>query len=171
MQENINNEEMVNQNINTEDTQIDSNIEVSDNKSKDDKEENADSKSNSQEEIVAHLATVGEEKVPEEKVEILPKKAIKFEDGTLITNLKITYKNLFDFQNSYDNSKDLMEALVKKQTFDHEVMVQLIYVAYLGTNPTNKMEYFDFIDAIPFDYKRDLNLFQDLTRLKADSKN
>ena len=64
-----------------------------------------------------------------------------------------------------------MEALVKKQTFDHEVMVQLIYVAYLGTNPTNKMEYFDFIDAIPFDYKRDLNLFQDLTGLKADSKN
>lgn len=111
-----------------------------------------------------------EEKV-EDKSEVLPKKSIRLEDGTLISNLKITYKNLFDFQNSYDNSKDLMEALVKKQTFDHEVMVQLIYVAYLGTNPTNKMEYFDFIDAIPFDYKRDLNLFQDLTGLKADSKN
>lgn len=107
----------------------------------------------------------------EELSEVLPKKSIRLEDGTLIKDLKITYKNLFDFQNSYDNSKDLMEALVKKQTFEHEVMVQLIYVAYLGTNPTNKMEYFDFIDAIPFDYKRDMNLFQDLTGLKADSKN
>ena len=111
-----------------------------------------------------------EEKV-EDKSEVLPKKSIRLEDGTLISNLKITYKNLFDILTSYVNSKDLMEALVKKQTFDHEVMVQLIYVAYLGTNPTNKMEYFDFIDAIPFDYKRDLNLFQDLTGLKADSKN
>lgn len=109
---------------------------------------------------------------PEIKTEeTLPKRAIKLEDGTIINNLKITYKNLFDFQNSYDNSKDLMEALVKKQTFEHEVMVQLIYVGYLGTNPTNKMEYFDFIDAIPFDYKRDMALFQELTGLKADSKN
>lgn len=108
---------------------------------------------------------------PKVETEELPKRAIKLEDGTIINNLKITYKNLFDFQNSYDNSKDLMEALVKKQTFEHEVMVQLIYVGYLGTNPTNKMEYFDFIDAIPFDYKRDMALFQELTGLKADSKN
>lgn len=103
--------------------------------------------------------------------ETLPKRSIRLEDGTVINNLKITYKNLFDFQNSYSNSKDLMEALVKKQTFEHEVMVQLIYVGYLGTNPTNKMEYFDFIDAIPFDYKRDMALFKELTGLNADSKN
>lgn len=50
-------------------------------------------------------------------------------------------------------------------------MVQLIYVGYLGTNPTNKMSYFDFIDAIPFDYKRDMTLFKELTGLNADSKN
>lgn len=126
-------------------------------------ESNVENKEISQEEIT--------ETPKVETEEILPKRAIKLEDGTIINNLKITYKNLFDFQNSYDNSKDLMEALVKKQTFEHEVMVQLIYVGYLGTNPTNKMEYFDFIDAIPFDYKRDMALFQELTGLKADSKN
>lgn len=109
-----------------------------------------------------------ETKIVEEE---LPKRAIRLEDGTVIKNLKITYKNLFDFQNSYSNSKDLMEALVKKQTFEHEVMVQLIYVGYLGTNPIPKMEYFDFIDAIPFDYKRDMSLFKELTGLNADSKN
>jgi len=122
-------------------------------------------------EETANLTEDVSKELIEEKPEVLPKKSIRLEDGTLISNLKITYKNLFDFQNSYDNSKDLMEALVKKQTFEHEVMVQLIYVAYLGTNPANRMEYFDFIDAIPFDYKRDMNLFQDLTGLKADSKN
>lgn len=125
-------------------------------------EENIESKEMSKEQIT---------ETPKVETEELPKRAIKLEDGTIINNLKITYKNLFDFQNSYDNSKDLMEALVKKQTFEHEVMVQLIYVGYLGTNPTNKMEYFDFIDAIPFDYKRDMALFQELTGLKADSKN
>lgn len=126
-------------------------------------ESNVENKEISKEEIT---------ETPEIKTEeTLPKRAIKLEDGTIINNLKITYKNLFDFQNSYDNSKDLMEALVKKQTFEHEVMVQLIYVGYLGTNPTNKMEYFDFIDAIPFDYKRDMALFQELTGLTADSKN
>lgn len=101
----------------------------------------------------------------------IPKKAIKLEDGTIITNLKITYKNLFDFQRSYAGAKDLMEALVKKQTFDHETMVQLIYVAYLGTNPENKMGYFDFIDSIDFDYKRDLLLFKDLVGVNAEEKN
>ena len=125
-------------------------------------EENIESKEMSKEQIT---------ETPKAETEELPKRAIKLEDGTIINNLKITYKNLFDFQNSYDNSKDLMEALVKKQTFEHEVMVQLIYVGYLGTNPTNKMEYFDFIDAIPFDYKRDMALFQELTGLKANSKN
>lgn len=125
-------------------------------------EENIESKEMSKEQIT---------ETPKVETKELPKRAIKLEDGTIINNLKITYKNLFDFQNSYDNSKDLMEALVKKQTFEHEVMVQLIYVGYLGTNPTNKMEYFDFIDAIPFDYKRDMALFQELTGLKADSKN
>ena len=125
-------------------------------------EENIESKEMSKEQIT---------ETPKVETEELPKRAIKLEDGTIINNLKITYKNLFDFQNSYHNSKDLMEALVKKQTFEHEVMVQLIYVGYLGTNPTNKMEYFDFIDAIPFDYKRDMALFQELTGLKADSKN
>lgn len=125
-------------------------------------EENIESKEMSKEQIT---------ETPKVETEELPKRAIKLEDGTIINNLKITYKNLFDFQNSYDNSKDLMEALIKKQTFEHEVMVQLIYVGYLGTNPTNKMEYFDFIDAIPFDYKRDMALFQELTGLKADSKN
>ena len=125
-------------------------------------EENIESKEMSKEQIT---------ETPKAETEELPKRAIKWEDGTIINNLKITYKNLFDFQNSYDNSKDLMEALVKKQTFEHEVMVQLIYVGYLGTNPTNKMEYFDFIDAIPFDYKRDMALFQELTGLKANSKN
>lgn len=101
----------------------------------------------------------------------LPKRSIELEDGTIIPNLKITYKNLFDFQNSYSGSKDLMEALVKKQTFDHETMVQLIYVGYLGTNPSKKMDYMEFIESINFSYKRDLELFQDLAGLKADSKN
>lgn len=113
--------------------------------------------------------TIEENKIKKE--EPLPKRAIRLENGKIIENLKITYKNLFDFQNSYDNSKDLMEALVKKETFEHEVMIQLIYVAYLGTNPTDKMEYFDFIDAIPFDYKRDMKLFGELTGIVADSKN
>ena len=101
----------------------------------------------------------------------LPKRSIELEDGTIISNLKITYKNLFDFQNSYSGSKDLMEAIVKKQTFDHETMVQLIYVGYLGTNPSKKMDYMEFIESINFSYKRDLELFQDLAGLKADSKN
>lgn len=125
-------------------------------------ETNVENKEISKEEIT---------EIPKVETEKLPKRAIRLEDGTIINNLKITYKNLFDFQNHYENSKDLMEALVKKQTFEHEVMVQLIYVGYLGTNPTNKMEYFDFIDAIPFDYKRDMALFKELTGLNADSKN
>lgn len=125
-------------------------------------ETNVENKEISKEEIT---------ETPKVETEKLPKRAIRLEDGTIINNLKITYKNLFDFQNHYENSKDLMEALVKKQSFEHEVMVQLIYVGYLGTNPTNKMEYFDFIDAIPFDYKRDMVLFKELTGLNADSKN
>lgn len=125
-------------------------------------ETNVENKEISKEEIT---------EIPKVETEKLPKRAIRLEDGTIINNLKITYKNLFDFQNHYENSKDLMEALVKKQSFEHEVMVQLIYVGYLGTNPTNKMEYFDFIDAIPFDYKRDMALFKELTGLNADSKN
>lgn len=110
-----------------------------------------------------------EVKESEEKKELpkLPKRSIELEDGTIISNLKITYRNLFDFQNSYEGSKDLLEALIKKQTFDQEVMVQLIYVGYLGTNPEPKMEYLDFIDAISFDYKRDMNLFNELVGLKA----
>lgn len=116
------------------------------------------------------IVEVKEEKseqiTPEIKKEI-PKRAIELEDGTIISNLKITYRNLFDFQNSYKGSKDLLEALIKKQTFDQEVMIQLIYVGYLGTNPNPKMEYLDFIDAITFDYKRDMNLFNELVGLKA----
>lgn len=110
-----------------------------------------------------------EVKESEETKEIpkLPKRSIELEDGTIISNLKITYRNLFDFQNSYEGSKDLLAALIKKQTFDQEVMVQLIYVGYLGTNPEPKMEYLDFIDAIAFDYKRDMNLFYELVGLKA----
>lgn len=132
-------------------------------------ESNVENKEMSQEKIIETINAEAEKTTNE--VETLSKRSIKLEDGTIIDNLKITYKNLFDFQNHYDDSKDLMEALVKKQTFEHEVMVQLIYVGYLGTNPTNKMEYFDFIDAIPFDYKRDMALFQELTGLRADSKN
>ncbi|MCX4365110.1 MAG: hypothetical protein OSJ70_04995 [Bacilli bacterium] len=128
-------------------------------------------KENQTNEVVEEKATDTIEEKKEETKETLPKRSIKLENGTIINNLKITYKNLFDFQNSYDNSKDLMEALVKKETFEHEVMIQLIYVAYLGTNPTDKMEYFDFIDAIPFDYKRDMKLFGELTGIAADSKN
>lgn len=95
-------------------------------------------------------------------------KAIQFEDGTIISNLKITYKNLFDFQNSYSGAKDLMEALIKKQTFEHEVMIQMMYVGYLGTNPTPKMEYLDFIEHLSFDYERDMYLFNAL--VKRNSK-
>ncbi len=101
----------------------------------------------------------------------LPKRALKFEDGTIIYDLKITYRNLFDFQRSYSGSKDLMEALVKKQTFDHETMVQLIYVGYLGTNPKEKMEYYEFIDHLDFNAKRDMFLFNDLVGLNASKKN
>lgn len=115
---------------------------------------------------VEKIENISEEIAPEIKKEI-PKRAIELEDGTIISNLKITYRNLFDFQNSYDGSKDLLEALIKKQTFDQEVMIQLIYVGYLGTNPNPKMEYLDFIDAITFDYKRDMNLFNELVGLKA----
>lgn len=91
-------------------------------------------------------------------------KAIQFEDGTIISNLKVTYKNLFDFQNSYSGAKDLMEALIKKQTFEHEVMIQMMYVGYLGTNPNPKMEYMDFIDRLSFDYERDMYLFNALVK-------
>ncbi len=108
---------------------------------------------------------VNEIKIPEKE---LPRRAIKLEDGTIIEGLKITYKNLFDFENSYPHAKDLMEALVKKQTFDHEAMVQLIYVGYLGTNPVKKMDYIEFIESVPFSYKRDMELFKDLTGLTAD---
>ena len=101
----------------------------------------------------------------------LPKRALKFEDGTIIYNLKITYRNLFDFQRTYSGAKDLMEALVKKQTFDHETMVQLIYVGYLGTNPEKKMEYYEFIDHLDFNAKRDTFLFNDLVGIDASQKN
>ena len=97
--------------------------------------------------------------------------SIKLKDGTEINNLTITYKNLFDFQKTYPESKDLMEALIKKQTFDHETMIQLIYVAYLGTNPDKKLEYIDFLDQIGFDYKRDLTLFKEITGIVVDEKN
>lgn len=97
-------------------------------------------------------------------------KAILFEDGTKISNLKITYKNLFDFQNSYEGAKDLMAALIKKQTFEHEVMVQMIYVGYLGTNPNPKMDYLTFIDNLSFDYERDTVLFNALIK-RSSGKN
>ena len=112
--------------------------------------------------------TQSEQKVEKEE---LPKRALKFEDGTIIYDLKITYRNLFDFQRSYPGSKDLMEALVKKQTFDHETMVQLIYVGYLGTNPVKKLEYYEFIDHLAFNAKRDMFLFNDLVGLSASKKN
>lgn len=96
---------------------------------------------------------------------------ITLENGTVIDNLTINYKNLFEFQSTYKGSKDLIEALVKKQTFDHETMIQLIYVGYLGTNPNPKMDYIEFIEQLTFDYKRDLNLFQELTGAKAALKN
>lgn len=107
----------------------------------------------------------------EEIKDDLPKRALRLEDGTIIYNLKITYKNLFDFQSSYSGSKDLMEAIVKKQTFDHETMVQLIYVGYLGTNPNKKMEYYEFIDHIDFNPKRDMFLFNDLVGMNTSTKN
>lgn len=103
--------------------------------------------------------------------EKLPKRSLKFEDGTIVNNLKVTYKNLFDFQNSYDGSKDLMEVLIKKQALDYETMIQIIYVGYLGTNPDPKLEYFDFIDRLAIDYKRDMQLFTELTGIKTDKKN
>lgn len=105
-----------------------------------------------------------------EKSKELPRRAIKFDDGTIIYNLKVTYKNLFEFQNSYDKSKDLMEALIKKQSFDYETMVQMIYVGYLGAlNPTDKkLDYMSFLESISLDYKRDMNLFKDLTGMVAE---
>lgn len=107
-----------------------------------------------------------------EKIEVPKKKeeknSISFTDGTVINNLKINYKNLFDFEKSYSNAKDLIEALIKKQAFDHETMIQIIYVGYLGTNPNPKLDYISFIESLDFDYKRDMELFRILTGLEAD---
>ncbi len=105
------------------------------------------------------------------KEDHLPPRSIKLNDGTVISNLKINYQNLFDFQNSYEASKDLIAALVKKQTFELECMIQLIYVGYLGSNPTPKMEYKEFIQKIDFDFTRDMKLFEELSGKKVESKN
>ena len=98
-------------------------------------------------------------------------RTLTLKNGTELNNLTITYKNLFNFQRTYDSAKDLMEALIKKQSFDHEVMVQMIYVGYLGTNPEPKLDYLDFLDQIGFDYKRDMLLFNDLVGAKTEEKN
>ena len=51
-------------------------------------ETNVENKEISKEEIT---------ETPKVETEKLPKRAIRLEDGTIINNLKITYKNLFDF--------------------------------------------------------------------------
>ena len=92
-------------------------------------------------------------------------------NGKEVTGLNVTYKNLFEFQRNYKDSKDLMEVLVKKQAYDYETMLQMIYVGYLGTNPNPKIEYLDFLEQLEFDSKRDMLLFNDLVVIKTKEKN
>lgn len=88
---------------------------------------------------------------------------LKLKNGKEV-NLEVTYGKLFEFQNKYKGiAKDLIEVVVKKQAVDHESIIQLIYVGYLGgKNEEPILTYDQFLNELGFDYKRDLTLFKSL---------
>jgi len=88
---------------------------------------------------------------------------LKLKNGKEV-NLEITYGKLFEFQRKYkDIAKDLIEVVTRKQTTDHETIMQIIYVGYLGgKNEEPILSYEEFLDSIDFDFKRDLILFSNL---------
>lgn len=98
-------------------------------------------------------------------------KKLKLKNGKEV-NLEITYGKLFEFQRNYvDIAKsDLVELITKKElmkqttTVEHETIVQIIYVAYLGgKNEEPTLSYEEFLNEMSFDFKRDLKLFGNLT--------
>lgn len=92
---------------------------------------------------------------------------LKLKNGKEV-NLEVTYGKLFEFQNKYKGiAKDLIEVVVKKQAVDHESIIQLIYVGYLGgKNEEPILTYDQFLNELGFDYKRDLTLFKSLVNNK-----
>lgn len=95
---------------------------------------------------------------------------LKLKNGKEV-NLEVTYMKLFEFQRRYkDISKDLIEVVVKKQAMDHETIMQIIYVGYLGgKNEEPILSYEEFLNELGFNYTRDLMLFNNL--VKTDEKN
>lgn len=104
---------------------------------------------------------------------------MKLKNGKEI-NLEIKYGKLFEFQRKYKDiaRSDLVSLITEKEvlrktaTIEHESIMQLIYVAYLGGgNEEPIIEYDDFINnELNFDFKRDLKLFAKLTG-NNDEKN
>lgn len=87
-------------------------------------------------------------------------------------NFEINYRNLFSFQMKYSNSKDLIEAVTKKHAFDHETVMQMLYVGYLGgKNDDTPMSYEEFLDNSTFDFKRDLTIFNNIVNNQNNEKN
>lgn len=96
---------------------------------------------------------------------------LKLKNGKEV-NLEITYGKLFEFQRKYkDIAKDLIEVVTRKQTTDHETIMQLIYIGYLGgKNEEPILTYDDFLNELGFDFERDLTLFSKLVK-NNDGKN
>jgi hypothetical protein len=75
-------------------------------------------------------------------------------------NLEVKYTELFKFQNNYKDAKDLIIAVTEKKAVEHEVIMQMIYVGYLGGGNTEPLlNYTDFLNELNFDFKRDVSLF------------
>lgn len=84
-------------------------------------------------------------------------------------NLVIKYQKLFEFMGNYKNSKDLIQVVSTKNTVDHETIMQLIYVAYLGGNNEEPIiKYEEFLDLLDFDMNRDMTIFSNLIGVKQE---
>ena len=99
--------------------------------------------------------------------------SIKLADGKQIDNLKVTYNNIFEFQNKYPEvAKDLITVLTTKKGLSMESIIQTIYVGYVGSCVDEKpMDYYEFLNSLDFDVNRDMNLFEELTGNKNKAKN
>ncbi len=87
-------------------------------------------------------------------------------------NFELNYKNLFKFQSNNPNAKDLIAAVSTKHTIDHETVMQILYVGYLGgNNDENPLSYEEFLDSSTFDFKRDLEIFSNIIGNNNDEKN
>ena len=109
----------------------------------------------------------------EKEKETKKNKEIVLKDGRVISNLHLTYGKIFEFQNKHkDISRDLIEVITTKRGFDSQSVMQIIYVAYLCSGADEKpMEYYEFLDSLNFDYKRDMTVFYSLINGDNNSKN